>query len=276
MRSRPLQFLALLAFVTLGIAQAKENPCPAPIDSVTEPLPVNIEDVLSTVRSLRTVGGKPALQLGPETDAEVRKVFDVTKVKTKMEQFFRLLNVIQSRLNRTLPSVIDLEATGAQKTLITSAVFTDPAIPSEIEGVRMDRTNDVDPRYTVRFKKKQTHVPLNKGQGFWAFDEGMCQHTKALIFSDEFSFSLRQLGNGNLVARYFRGVDVFGAFGSRGIFDVDLQYVSLGSVEFFTGSKMGRIQAKVSPEEFRKNDHNPVLRIITKFVGDSSVQPIDW
>lgn len=74
----------------------------------------------------------------------------------------------------------------------------------------------------------------------------------------------------------FKGVDLFGDFGNRGIIDVDIQYVSLKSVEFFTGTINGRVTAFVSREEFSKNKHNPLLELVTKIIPDRSVQPIDW
>ena len=81
---------------------------------------------------------------------------------------------------------------------------------------------------------------------------------------------------GNLLVKKFDGVDLFGDFGNRGLINVDIQYVSLRSVEFFTGTMDGRVTAYVSREEFQKNNHSKLLELVTKFVPDRSVQPIDW
>ena len=57
---------------------------------------------------------------------------------------------------------------------------------------------------------------------------------------------------------------------------MDINYVELRSVEFYRGTQNGKVTAYVSDEEFKKNHHNALLRIITKLVPDRSVQPIDW
>ena len=82
--------------------------------------------------------------------------------------------------------------------------------------------------------------------------------------------------NGNLLAQYFKGVDLFGDFGNRGIIDVDIEYVEFRKVEFYKGTFNGKVTAYVSEEEFKQNDHHMLLRLITRFVPDNTVQPIDW
>ena len=71
-------------------------------------------------------------------------------------------------------------------------------------------------------------------------------------------------------------MDLVGDFGNRGIIDVDINYVSLRSVEFYKGTVKGKVTAYVSEEEFKQNQHSPLLRLISRFVPDRSVQPIDW
>ena len=57
---------------------------------------------------------------------------------------------------------------------------------------------------------------------------------------------------------------------------VDINYIEFRKVEFYKGTQDGKVTAYVSKKEFKENDHNPLLRIITRFVPDKSVQPIDW
>jgi len=71
-------------------------------------------------------------------------------------------------------------------------------------------------------------------------------------------------------------VDLWGTFGSRGFVDIDINYVSVKSVEFQNGSVMGLVTAKVSRKEFAINQHSFLLELVTKFLVDKSVQAIDW
>jgi len=271
--------LGLVLSVSLGVFASEEptaDSCPGPVEADTQPSSVDVSSLVDAVRGLETTEKGSALEWNASAERDVRGVFDLDHIKTKMEQFYRLLFVIQKHVKPDLGSGVAFDPTVVRKILTLSGVFTDPSIPNEIVGVTVDRSKKEDPRYTVRFGNESTKVPLNGGKGFNAWERGRCQFNKALIFHREFSFSLRSLKNGNLIARYFRGVDLFGDFGTRGVVDVDLNYVTLKSVEFFKGTNRGEVTAQVSPEEFRKNDHNPLLRIVTKFVGNKSVQPIDW
>jgi len=74
----------------------------------------------------------------------------------------------------------------------------------------------------------------------------------------------------------FGGVDLYGNFGARGLVDVDISYVSVKSVEFLKGTPLGLVRAKVSQKEFEVDQHSFWLRVISRFVTDKSLQPIDW
>jgi hypothetical protein len=253
------------------------NPCPGPIDSETDPAPVNGDLLAANVRGLATTDKAPAMDFTLEAEKELKETVDPNLVKTKMEQFYRLLYVIQAHAQPpALGKIVQFDPAGVRKILATAGVFTDPAIPDQIVAVSVDRTKKEDPRYTVRFGTDSLKVPLNKGKGFYAWDNGRCQFNESLLFYREFAFSLRVRPNGNLIARYFSGVDLYGDFGTRGAFNIDLNFIGLRSVEFFKGKKLGEVVAFVSDQEFKKNNHNPLLRFVTKFVSNKSVQPIDW
>ncbi len=275
--------MKILVFLFIFLGSALESawgtatgPCPESIESVTDPAPVSVDEIIGAVMQLKSTHEKLIIVDSSATRQEVRAVFDLSKVKTKMEQFYRLLYVLQAHATPDKAKTVMLEPEGVRKILQLSQVFRDLGVPEKIAQVEIDKTKEDDPRYRVTFSEKAVKFPLNNGKGFYGFEQGRCQHTQALIFYRDFGFSLRMLGNGNLVARYFEGVDIFGDFGSRGLFPVDLQYVQLHSVEFFQGTKLGKIKAYVSPEEFQKNDHNPLLKVITKLIGNTTVQPIDW
>jgi hypothetical protein len=125
------------------------------------------------------------------------------------------------------------------------------------------------------FEKPEVRLPLNHGWGFGIVREGMCQHAKALVFYGGFTFALQRNGE-SLDVFDFDGVDLYGHFGTRGLVDIDINYVSVKSVEFLKGTPLGLVRAKVSRREFEVNQHSFWLRVITRFVTDKSLQPIDW
>lgn len=192
-----------------------------------------------------------------------------------MEQFYTLLWVMSEQLNQQKAHSISFSSKTVQDVLLTSKVFTDPAIPNHIQSISFDISDSNYPKYNVVFSQKGIDVPLNQGDGFYLYRNGKCQHAEKLIFDQSFSFEMKK-NLGNLMVHNFQGVDLFGDFGNRGIVDVDIQYVSLRSVEFLSGTVNGRVTAYVSAEEFKKNEHNKLLEWVTKIVPDRSVQPIDW
>jgi hypothetical protein len=272
----------LLALLTGSpSALAEEEPpvpasCAGQIKAAKEPSPVDVQALLAAAKELRTTAGAPLLDLTDQAQKEFRDAVDPAQVKNKMEQFFRLTFVAQAHAKAGLSKILDVDVPAIRKILILSGVFDDETVPNQITGVKIDRSWEKDPRYNVTFKGNSNVLHLNGGKGFHAWVSGRCQHNESLIFYRELGFSLRILPNGNLLARYFRGADLYGDFGVRGIVDVDLNYIALSSVEFFRGTKMGEVTARVSEEEFRKNEHNALLRLVTRFVKNTSVQPIDW
>jgi hypothetical protein len=244
--------------------------------AITIPAPVSVPAILEAMAKLKTKDGNPAFDLSVSVADEVRATFDTTKVKTKMEQFYSLLYLIAENLPKELGNVVTLDATAVRDILLVSAVFRTSDLPNRIREVKIERYDREQPRYEVFFDGSDIVLPLNNGNGFHLYRNGLCQHAQKLIFRNRFSFQLKRLGDGNLVARYFTGVDLFGDFGNRGIVDVDINYIELRSVEFYRGTQNGKVTAYVSDEEFKKNEHNFLLRLVTKFVPDRSVQPIDW
>ncbi len=163
----------------------------------------------------------------------------------------------------------------ARQLLYATAVFSAPDFPARITEVRLDRRDRARPRYHVRFGEPEVRLPLNAGQGFGVFRQGMCQHAKALVFYGSFAFSMA-MPDRDLQVNDFEGVDLWGAFGVRGFVNIDINYVAVKSVEFLKGSNLGLVRAKVSRHEFQVNEHSVWLDLITRFVTDKSLQPIDW
>jgi hypothetical protein len=270
--------LIFLLSISAAIAAPIEDPklCAGGDRAVTAPAPVDAGTVLQAMEALKTADGKPAFVPSVENAKNVRDIFDTTKVKTKMEQFYSLLHLIARNLPESLGSVVTLDAAPVRNVLLQSKVFRNPALPNRIQEITIERYDREEPKYIVAFDGELIRLPLNDGAGFNLFRNGLCQHAAELIFRNKFSFKLKRLSNGNLEARHFQGVDLFGDFGNRGVVDVDINYVELRAVEFYRGTQDGKVTAYVSDEEFKKNSHNFLLRLVTKFVPDRSVQPIDW
>jgi hypothetical protein len=207
-------------------------------------------------------------------DGKMAALFDVSAPRSKLEQFYTMLYYISQ--DAAVPGEeITFNLSTAQNLLLSSKVFSDPEFPRQIAGIHLNRRDRARPRYRVDFEKPEVWLPLNRGLGFGVFREGMCQHAKALVFYGSFSFSLA-MKDKRLEVHDFDNVDLWGTFGVRGIVDLDLNYVSVRSVDFLNENAMGLVRAKVSRKEFEVNQHSLLLKLITLFVTDTSLQAIDW
>ncbi len=210
-----------------------------------------------------------------EMDKELMALFDISIPRSKLEQFYTMLFYISKYTsNEKDEFIIDRDLT--IRLLISSKVFSDPEFPKRISRVFLSRHNRKKPFYKVSFDSNEVRLDLNKGDGFEVSREGMEQQAKALVFYGSFSFSLRKKGNNNVEAFDFEDVDLYGSFGSRGFINVDINYVAVKSVEFHKGSEMALVRAKVSRREFEINEHTWLLGLVTRFVTDKSLQPLDW
>jgi hypothetical protein len=274
--------LALVSFPPLARSETPvlENQTPTHTGcqserAMTVPAPVNLAQVLRDVYALEDYHREKLFQ-SPDRrlDADLASLFDPAAPKSKLEQFYAMLFFIARSASHP-GEEITLDVAKAQTLLVSSRVFSDPDFPRQITGIHLSREDRARPRYAVTFAKSEVWLPLNKGAGFAKFREGMCQHAKALVFYGSFAFSLA-LKNHGLEVSDFDNVDIWGNFGTRGLVDIDLNYVSVKSVDFMNGSTMGLVKAKVSRKEFEVNQHSFLLKVITTFVTDRSLQTIDW
>lgn len=243
--------------------------------AVTVPAPVDMAEVLQDVYALEDMHhiklfSEPSLRLNQALAA----LFDLAVPRSKLDQFYSLLFYLDRYASHP-GRRITFEISAARRLLLSSKVFSDPAFPSQMTQIELTRTDRSRPRYRVSFEKPEVRLPLNRGWGFGIVREGMCQHAKELVFYGGFAFSLR-MNSESLEAFDFDGVDLYGNFGARGLVDIDIGYVSVMSVEFRKGTPLGLVRAKVSRKEFEVNQHSFWLRVITRFVTDKSLQPIDW
>jgi len=243
--------------------------------AVTTPAPVNMPQVLADAYALEDAQGKKIFR-GPNRSMEqaLTGLFDPSVPRSKLEQFYAMLFYV-SRYTSHPGEEITLDLASARNLLLSSKVFSDPEFPRQITRIHLTRKDPAQPCYQVGFDKPEVWLPLNRGAGFGVVREGMCQHAKALVFYGGFSFCLA-MQNGNLEVSDFENVDLWGAFGSRGFINLDINYVSVKSVEFLRGNAMGLVKAKISRKEFEVNRHFFLLELISKLVTDKSVQAIDW
>ncbi len=243
--------------------------------SVAKSTGVSISQVLDDVYALvDTEKVKLFKEKNSEMDKDLKELFDVSILRSKLEQFYTMLFYI-SKYTSIEKDEIFLDRDSTIKLLISSEVFTNREFPRRITKVHLTRDNRERPFYKVFFDSDRVELDLNWGDDFDIMREGMNQKAKALVFYGSFSFRLRKKGE-NVEAFDFEDVDLYGSFGSRGFINVDINYVAVRSVEFHKGSEMALVRAKVSRKEFEINEHTWLLALVTKFVTDKSLQALDW
>lgn len=266
----PFVILVFLIFAVPSYALGGKS---EPVSLKPTELDINhvIEDVYALVDSENL---KLFNQKNEEMDRELVALFDVTVLRSKLEQFYTMLYII-SRYATIEKDEFDIDRDLTIKLLISSEVFTDAEFPKNISNVFLSRKNREKPFYKVSFSSDRVELGLNYGDGYGISRVGMEQEAQALVFYGSFSFKLRKKGE-NVEAYDFDGVDLYGKFGSRGFVNVDINYVAVKSVEFHKASEMALVKAKVSRKEFEINKHTWLLNLVTRFVTDKSLQPLDW
>ena len=243
--------------------------------TITKSTEFSINQVLDDVYALvDTEKVKLFKEKNSEMDKELKGLFDVSILRSKLEQFYTMLFYI-SKYTSIGKDEFDIDRDSTIKLLISSEVFTNREFPRRISRVYLSRHNRERPFYKVFFDSDRVELDLNMGDGYGIAREGMRQEAKALVFYGSFSFRLRKKGE-NVEAFDFEDVDLYGSFGSRGFINVDINYVAVRSVEFHKGSEMALVRAKVSRREFEINEHTWLLALVTRFITDNSLQPLDW
>jgi hypothetical protein len=280
---RKAAFLLLFTLSFLGGAFAKEGEedpvlkCPEANAPPPPILDADLPQVISLLESLKDTQGRTVWKSTPELLAELKDVFTSTPRKTKLEQFFQLLFLIQKQTgDRTLP--LTVEPPVITDLLLAAKVFTDPAFPKRITSVELKRAGASGaPMYKVQFSDQEVRFPINQGKGFQSWDQGMCQIAKELVFYPGFSFRIRTARNSkNLIVEHFDKVEIFGQFGTRKVFSIDLNYVDLEKVEFIAGTDQGKVKARVAKREFEVNKHSKLFKFIGTMIPNTSKQRIDW
>ncbi|MFO1519944.1 MAG: hypothetical protein U1F57_09830 [bacterium] len=269
--------LFLVLFGSFRPAFAEDPHCPGADNPPPPVLKADLSKLIAALEKLKDTNGRNVWQTTDETKAALKEIFESTPTKTKLEQFFQLLFLLQEHIeNKNLPMVV--EGAGITDVLLEAKVFTDSSFPKKITKVELKHDDpNRAPFYTVDFSDKEVRFPINQGNGFANWDQGMCQVAKQLVFYNPFSFRVRKNRvNPNLVVDDFSGVQIFGDFGSRGMFSIDLNYVDLEKVEFIKGTDQGKVKARVAEREFKENKHSKWFKFIGTMIPNTSRQRIDW
>jgi hypothetical protein len=269
----------MYSIVLMSVLMAVD-PCSPDAGNIAETMPAPVEhaQIVRDLLQLRTLDGRRVAEnINSEFEAEIKKLFQVDPRKiSKLEQFYGLLYFLAKY--RTIKDVeVSFNPEDVYKLLLSSKVFSSPTIPKQVAGVQLKWNKQIErAAYDVKFHQPEVRLELNNGKGFSSFREGLCQTARELRFYGGFSFVIDLNKKDHIFASEFKNVDLFGTFGSRGVVDVDIQFVSLRSVEFLNGSPFGVVRAKVSKREFEVNEHSMLLQLVTSMVTDKSTQPIDW
>jgi len=274
-----LSFIPLLFLTIPSMAEDKPDleKCPGANAPPPPVLKVDLPKLIVALEAIRSTDGKALYKNSPENEAQLKKIFESTPSKTKLEQFFQLLFLLQNNISKqSLPIIV--EPPSITEVLLTAKVFTDPAFPKKITKVELQVDDPQrNPYYTVEFSAPEVRFQVNQGRGFSSWDQGMCQTAKELIFYNGFSFRIRNNRiNRNLVVDDFGKVQIYGDFGSRKMFDIDLNYLDLEKVEFIDGTDQGRVKARVAKREFKENKHSGFFKFIGSLIPNTSQQRIDW
>lgn len=239
---------------------------------------VDLEKLFKDLSDLKDINKRSVIgELSPALKLALKETFESDPAKiSKIEQFYRLVYYI-ARNKKLSDRKLQFDTDQVRALLISSKVFSTPEFPKHIAEVTLYYSDHYETaNYEVKFDQKEVRLPLNGGQGFSNFREGLCQVAKELIFSGPFEFDVKQSWDKNIFVEKFKNVDLYGTFGSRGVVDVDINYVSVKSVEFMKGTPLGIVRAKVAAREWQINSHSTLLRMLASLVTDKSTQPIDW
>ncbi|MBI2338855.1 MAG: hypothetical protein HYU99_00605 [Deltaproteobacteria bacterium] len=268
--------LLFICFVVFPSVLLADDRCPG-ADSPPPPvLKADLPKISAALDSLQKLLDLPIWEDSDDSRQSLRNIFDTVPQKTKLEQFFQLLFLLQKKIpSQRLP--LTVKPPGITDVLLAAKVFTAPDFPKKITSVTLTKDRAGKTAWFVSFADSEVRFPINKGAGFDAWDQGMCQAAKELVFYPGFSFSIRKARNSaNLIVENFDKVEIFGSFGSRGLFTIDLNYVDLEKVEFIQGTDEGKVTARVAKREFRENRHSSLFKFIGTLIPNTSRQRIDW
>ena len=170
---------------------------------------------------------------------------------------------------------VSLNAPEVRQFLLSTDIVDDINFVEAITKVDVKKDGD-SYGYTVIFNRPFIQLSVNSGTGFYMLRNGKCQHLLSVEFSEEFKVKIKKNKKGKIVAYNFNHMDIVGDFGQRGIIDIDLNYVSIGAIEFTKNTQIGRVKGKVSKKEFLVNKHSFFFKTFSRLFSGTSEQPLNW
>src|SRR3990167_8028141 len=171
-------FLVLLVYwvVSFSVLLADDR-CPGAYSSPPPVLKADIPKISDALDSLQKVLGVPIWEAADDYPERLRNIFGTIPQKTKLEQFFRLLFLLPERIPpQKLP--LTVKPPGITDVLLSAKVFTTPDFPKKITSVTLSKDRAGKTSWLVSFSDSEVRFPINKGAGFDAWDQGMCQVAK--------------------------------------------------------------------------------------------------
>lgn len=277
--------IGIIAFLfALPLGRATDEPwwadprCPGSGDPAPPTLEADMPKLVGHLESLRDHEGTFFWKTTPKTQKGLEEIFESKPTKTKLEQFFQLLYLIQQNVPSGKRS-LEVAPPGITEVLLAAKVFRDDRLPRRIVKTTLTVTDSRrPPLYKVFFDRPEIRFPLNQGKGFSIWQQGKCQLARELVFYNGFSFRLRKARHrNNLIVTDFDKAQLYGDFGARRKFiSIDLTYVDLVNVEFIQGTDEGKVTVRVAKREFEENEHSAFFRFIGTLIPDTSRQRIDW
>ena len=141
--------------LALGKETSKAD-CPSAMEPKTQPTSVNMPNLFAKLTAIKTVDGKLAYNVDENLIIKLHEIFDPTKTRTKMEQFYAMLFAIQnaSPLPRETQTITDSKL---RDLLIESGVFPNVEFPQLISEVQFRRSS-LTPYYQVSFNQPEVSL----------------------------------------------------------------------------------------------------------------------
>ena len=236
----------------------------------------NVTEILESARSLRTTSGSVIVrEVAADQIASLKQYFLADPERTsRLEQFYFLMFWMTELVGATQD--LDLDVRSVQNLMKKSQAFQSSELIDAITEVKVSWEKTRRAHLKIQLNRSPIVFALNKGRGFKAFQHGYCQHAQKLLIFGALDITIDELASGNLKVTYHKSVDLEGDLGTRGMVDLNIQYISLLQLEFLHGSRLGRTRARISPREFEAHSHPWWLRWISRLVSETATQPIDW
>ncbi|MFH1728275.1 MAG: hypothetical protein ABIA04_07645 [Pseudomonadota bacterium] len=250
--------------------------CPTGEDPLPFPEKLDYNIIVDLINSIESVQGQKLYDLNKDQKDELEKIFDQKFTQTRLAQFFSLLYFLVAVYKfENENQFISVKLEEVRDILSKSGIVDDEMFLNAISSVKAKKENS-GYYYRVNFNQPLVKLHVNRGLGHYMLRDGKCQYMKRIEFLGSFIFKIKKESTGNIVVYNMKNIDIVGDFGQRGWIDVDLNYVTVEKIEFFSKSQLGDVTGRVSKRELKYNEHNILFRTFSRMVSATSEQPIAW